>query len=277
MKYLNIFHYLDYRNFLRDYYEKRKQADSVFSYRFFARRAGYNSSGLYSNVVKGLTNLSDAYTEKFIQGLGIEGNEARYFRFMVQYTHAQSEEVREDILSQMMPLMPRKISRMRNEQKKFYGEWYHAAVHQALGLVDVNEDVEPLCEFIRPKVSESQARTSLDLLQKLHLVVKNEQGFWKPAEEFFIGGAEVGVDPIQHHQNQMMDLAKNAQTEFEKTERQMITATLTTTEAGKERIQRRIQHFQKELVDILNSEDGADRVFQINVQFFPLSLVNSEK
>ena len=37
----NIYEYLDYRDYLRDYYEAGKEHLSAFSYRYLARLAGF--------------------------------------------------------------------------------------------------------------------------------------------------------------------------------------------------------------------------------------------
>ena len=50
--YINLYDYFNYRDFLADYYVAAKDRDKNFSYRYFAMKAGYNSSGLYSSIVQ---------------------------------------------------------------------------------------------------------------------------------------------------------------------------------------------------------------------------------
>ena len=38
----NIFGYLDYRDFLKDYYLEEKAKSPVFSFQYFANKAGFN-------------------------------------------------------------------------------------------------------------------------------------------------------------------------------------------------------------------------------------------
>ncbi|HSA60450.1 MAG TPA: TIGR02147 family protein, partial [bacterium] len=46
----NLFNYLDYRHFLRDWLQSAKK-NYGFSYRFFSKRAGLKSPSLYKMVM----------------------------------------------------------------------------------------------------------------------------------------------------------------------------------------------------------------------------------
>jgi uncharacterized protein (TIGR02147 family) len=54
----DVFQYLDYRAFLRDYYKEKKAASKTFSYVNFARKAKISSSGFLLHVIKGERNLT---------------------------------------------------------------------------------------------------------------------------------------------------------------------------------------------------------------------------
>ena len=68
---MNVFAYYNYRKYLQDYYENRKSIYRYFSYRSFAKKAGYTSSGLYLDLVKGRKSLTPQMVPKFIAALGL--------------------------------------------------------------------------------------------------------------------------------------------------------------------------------------------------------------
>ena len=76
---ISIFDYTDYRRYLADYYYNRKQLNKNFSYRYFAKKAGINSIGLYKDVVEGRQNLGRALIFKFSAAMGHAKKEAEYF------------------------------------------------------------------------------------------------------------------------------------------------------------------------------------------------------
>ena len=93
---MNVFAYYNYRKYLQDYYEYRKSVQRYFSYRAFAKRAGYTSSGFYLDLVKGRKSLTPQMVPKFIHALGLSEKEGRYFSLMVDFTHAETPESKQD-------------------------------------------------------------------------------------------------------------------------------------------------------------------------------------
>ena len=49
-----VFDYLDYRDFLKDFYEKKKSEFSLFSYRVMAQQVGMDASYLFRVLQKDL-------------------------------------------------------------------------------------------------------------------------------------------------------------------------------------------------------------------------------
>ena len=54
----SIFSYIDYRKFLKDYYNSEKESKLYFSYRFFSQKAGIKSPVFLKEVYDGKKNLS---------------------------------------------------------------------------------------------------------------------------------------------------------------------------------------------------------------------------
>ncbi len=49
----NIFNYMDYREFLEDFYDEQKSANKAFSYQYFANKAGFKSKSFIKLVIDG--------------------------------------------------------------------------------------------------------------------------------------------------------------------------------------------------------------------------------
>jgi uncharacterized protein (TIGR02147 family) len=54
----NIYNFSDYRDFLKDRYRQLKEADSLFSFRYFSKEAGFGSPNYLKLVMDGKRNLS---------------------------------------------------------------------------------------------------------------------------------------------------------------------------------------------------------------------------
>ncbi len=53
----SIFTYTDYRAFLHDAYTHAKATNPAFSYRYFAKKAGFSSPNFLKLVIDGVYNL----------------------------------------------------------------------------------------------------------------------------------------------------------------------------------------------------------------------------
>ena len=205
---MNIFAYYNYRKYLQDYYEYRKSLQRYFSYRSFAQKAGYSSSGYYLDLVRGRKSLTPQMVPKFIAALGLNEKEGRYFKLMVDFTHAQSVESKQQIFDQMSSLLPKAVKALTKNQQEYYAKWYHVAVREALSVLNINEgNLQELAWFLNPKISVPQAKQSLQLLLDLGLIEKVD-GFYRSVNKTVTSGKEISPLFVHQFQKQMIDLGK---------------------------------------------------------------------
>jgi uncharacterized protein (TIGR02147 family) len=275
----NVFDYYNYRVYLGDYYEARKRSDPYFSYRAFAQKAGYNSSGLYMLIVSGERNLTTRYIKGFVQALKLNEKEELYFELMVQYTHALTDAAKQEYFVKMVGLLPEKERRLQLTHKEFYEKWYYVAIHQALGILDIDaENLGDLGSFLRPSIQLREVKKALQVLEELGLIQKSELGFWKPVHRNVAGGAEVGKLQINGFQKNMLDLAKESYDLHVAGDRYSVTESFAISSEMENKIRERIIGFHKEIVAmILADKQKENRVMQWNMQLFPLSEMQNEQ
>jgi uncharacterized protein (TIGR02147 family) len=266
--------FFDYRAYLAAFYEQRKAADPRFSYRYFAQKAGLSSFSLYRNIVLGYKNMTERYIPGFAKALGLDAKQEEYFRLMVAYTHAVSDQARQELFKQMLPYLPSKSRQVKESQREFYAKWHHVVVHQALGVLNVKDDFRELAKRIVPAIGVVEAKRSIKLLSELDLIAQDKQGYWKPTGKDLVGGREVGALYIHNFQNSMIDLAKDAPLNFTADQRITVTETFAVSKKAKEAIHTKIAAFHKELVAFILSQAGEEEVLQFNLQYFPLWKVN---
>jgi uncharacterized protein (TIGR02147 family) len=271
---LELYKYYDYREFLRDYYLARKARDRNFSYRWFAMRAGFNSSGLYSSIVQGKVNLTDNTLPKFIAAMKLTDKEEQYFRLMVEFTHAVTASARQEVFDRMIGLLPRKIQRARANQREYYSKWFYTAVHQALAVLEVRANFGELARFIEPPITTPEAKKALLMLQELGLAEPDSEGRWRTTTQTLMAGDEVGAFLVHEYQGALMDLGKESLRRFAKEQRHVSTTTVSVSSEGKERILRKLEEVQREIIEIVRSDSNETQVCQFNLQFFPLTRVS---
>ena len=64
--------YLNYREYLRDFYHYKKTVNSSYSYRVFTQKGNLRSSGHLKMVIEGERNLTHDSLEKFANALDLK-------------------------------------------------------------------------------------------------------------------------------------------------------------------------------------------------------------
>jgi hypothetical protein len=129
----SVFSYVNYRRFLKDYYQQAKAEKKYFSYRYFSRRAGINSPNFLKVVIEGKRNLSSRTIDKFAGALGLDKKETVFFRRLVVFNQAKTASEKQEsyiILREMANQM-----RLHADAADFPGifdTWYGNVVRELM-------------------------------------------------------------------------------------------------------------------------------------------------
>lgn len=267
----SLFAYFDYRHFLRDHFAHKKSLNRHYSHRAFARKAGYNSSGLYLLLVHGKQNLTPELIPKFARALELNARETEYFSHLADFTHAKSALAKQQAFDKMITLLPPSARNLGREQRDYYASWHNVAVREALSVLDVGDDYKALAAFLEPSLRVPEVKAAVKLLDSLGLIRKNARGHWKATDASLVSSPELGVVTVRRFQKEMMDLGKAALDAFPREERNISCSTFSLSPEGWERASLKIDAFLKEIAELVRSDAKEDRVYQFNVQLFPLS------
>ena len=125
--------------------------------------------------------------------------------------------------------------------------------------------------MVQPPITESQARRSVALLEKLGLIQRNNEGDYSLVTRFITPGEEVRPLAIREFQKETMLLAIEALQHIPKDDRHISTVTLSLSPDGEEKLKECILHFRNEIQKVALQDVNVSKVFQINVQLFPIS------
>jgi uncharacterized protein (TIGR02147 family) len=269
---LNLFEFADFRKFLESYQEKRQALHKSFTRSQFCKELGLpNTRSYFNDIVNGKV-LSKTYVERFIQVLRMDEDEAQYFRILVDFNQSVHDKEREILFDQLISLnrTPKKF--IGPKEYEFYKQWHHTALFALLDIHDVGEDYADLGKKLRPSISPNQARASIQLLHKLGLIRRNEKGHWKATAKTLDAGPYVKDEMIKQYQLQCLELAKKNLLLEQSGVRNFSTVTLSISKNGCDLIERKLQKFKSEVRAIAHKEtDPADRLYQLNIQYFSQS------
>lgn len=270
----SIFEYTNYRLFLKDYYEERKERDG-FTYRDFSRLAEMNSTSWLLHLIKGSKNLSPESAGRVAKALKLHKAEAEYFELLVPFTQARTNGVKDLYYSRMLGLKRKlKIARLGEEQYEYFTKWYHPVLRSLVPKLDAAPgrelDYARLGRCLIPPIPARDAKKSVRLLEKLGMLHRGADGKWAMSNAVLSTGDEAASLNVVNYHKQVSRLAESAHDASPKEERDISALTLGMGEAEFRKIKARIQAFRKEIIDIALSSEAADRVYQLNFQFFPV-------
>jgi uncharacterized protein (TIGR02147 family) len=273
---IDVFSYLDYRSYLRDYYVERKENGRGFSYRSFSRRAGLKSPNYLKMVIDGARNLTPPMAERFARACGLADEGTQYFVDLVGFNQASTATERNSYYSRLSASTRyRKTHKLDLAKAAYHSTWYIPAIRELITREDFSEDPEWVAKTLVPSISKSDAKRALATLIELGLAVRSDDGKLTQADALLSTGPETRSLHIANYHRTMMGRAAESIDIFPSEDRDISSLTLCLGENGIRQFKERIQRFRRELLELSALEDDPLQVVQVNFQLFPLS--NAER
>jgi uncharacterized protein (TIGR02147 family) len=267
-----LFEYMNFRDYLRDYYEDKKKAHAFYSFRLFSQKAGFTSPNFFKLVIDGKRNLSKESAFKFSKALGHTKKEADYFENLVFFNQSKTLEEKNAYLSNVMRFRgksdPKKIE---ESEYSYYSNWYNPVIRELVIAMDFKENFKKLGQAAIPAISEAEARQSVKLLAELGFIQKNGDGTYSKTSAVLTTGPQVRSVAIANYHKVMMQRASESIERFSAVQRDISSLTLSVSPQAFAAIIARIQDFRKEILELSEMDENRQKVVQLNLQLFPLS------
>ena len=268
----SVFHFLDAREFLRQACEAEKKVNKGFSHRYIAKVMGAGSSSFFKDVLNGRAPLTPVRAAKFARLFCMSPRETEYFENLVLYTQATSPDEKQRILkklSQEATLSQRSI--LEASQMEYLQKWHYAAIRELLDVIDFQGDYDALGAALDPPVSESEARDAVDLLLRLGLARKNAQGRYEKVGEVVTTGIAHNPEHAKPGLKANLELARRSLETHPAAVRPFSYLTVCVSERTFENVREKLRAVRREILETVSHDNEADRLYQLNLQFFPLS------
>ncbi len=268
----DLYSYLSYRDYLRDWYAARKAADKRFSHRLFARRAGVSSPSLLNEVIHGRRNLTTRTLEGFVKALGLDEEGVDFFSALVQLDQASTDEERNEAFQQVESSRRfRSARRIEGAAFRYLSNWYYPAIRE-LALCDgFQADPDWVRKRLQPRITASQARKALEALFELGLLVETDDGV-RAAEVSVATPHKVRGLAAHNYHAQMLERAADSIEGVPPDERHLLGVTVAIPEALIPELKRELNAMQERLLHMCDDAvDDAERVYQLQLCLLPLS------
>ena len=270
-----VFEFLDYREFLKDYYNTRKEANPAFSLRVFSDRIGFKAKDFISRVMNGEKKLSTQSIPKVANGLRLGKHETEFFTALVKFNQAETTEERNAAFEEMQAVL--KVVRFAEKQHLLghtqymvYSHWRHLTIRSLIGMYGFDGDYEALAKQVHPHITADEAKKSVKLLEDCQLIKKGKDGKYVLTDNAITTGDRTSRLALRGFHQHCLKLAADSIDRDPPGSRHISGLTLGISQEGYERIVERINAFRKEIALIAEEDESADKVFQLQFALFPV-------
>ncbi|HEX2957330.1 MAG TPA: TIGR02147 family protein [Chitinispirillaceae bacterium] len=137
----SIYTYFDYRKYLNDLFDNKKNQNSALSLRAISSRIGINS-GTLVRILNGERNISKKLVPSFTSFLKLKGKETLYFISLVEFNQAKNNEQRRLLYDQLITLRNEYRKPMNPDKFEYYENWYNVAIREILNFFPFHDDFE---------------------------------------------------------------------------------------------------------------------------------------
>jgi len=270
---VSIYKYLDYRQYLADLYAELAAKDPAMSYRAFARICNSTSPNYLQLIRDRKLNIQDDAITLISSYLDFSKKEDEYFRALIGFDHSKTSELKDTYFKTILRTREySSISTLTKEHYQFFSHWYIPVVRELVCRPGVVYDSARIAKLIRPAITSGKVERAVDILEKLSLIVKDDKaGCYRQTDKVISTPGEVLSLAISKYHKDVITLGADAIDRFSKPERDIRSVTLGLSQEGFELLKKRMESFWQELLDMGMAERDIDRVYQINLQLFPLS------
>lgn len=272
-KTLAVNEFLDYRQYLKNVYEYLKKNAPQYSYLQFSQDLGLSESNVSWLIVTGRRKITPQSLKKISHALDLKHKARIYFETMVKHNNSRRAKDQQAWLDKLLKLQLDLINESSQGGLEYLSEWYYPIIRELAGMRNFRAEPEWIAKQLNCRLLPQQIENAISLLAKLNLIA------WDPEKDTYVqtGGA---VKPdrsvarfaaIRYHE-QMLQTAMESLSRVPAAERDYNCLTLRLDE---EQLKAATAILNDALSKVFaleeKSDPGRERLYQVNVQLFPLS------
>ena len=265
-----IVEYQDYHLLIKDYYEERKRT-SYFSWREFAKVAGFSSPTYLKLVSDGKSNLSRVTMDRMVNAMGLTGYEVDYFKAMVNYGNAKEGELKDAYLKEMRKIaLEYKVRVVDREAVEYFDGWKNPVIRELAPMMPGSTPGQ-IAKMCCNEISAAEVAASLEFLTRAGFLKKDSDGAYRQTEKNVTASTEGMAYAVHAMQRKMINLAGESIDRFGSHERNVSGVTFAVNRECFERISNEVDAFRKKIIAIVSDAEEADQIYRLNVQLFPMT------
>ena len=275
-----VFDYLDYRTYLKDWFAWKKDLRPKYSYAVFARHAGF-SRGVMNNIIAGRRAPGADTLEGIGKALGIDSEGVAFLALLVESNHASTLEERAGALRKVFDHPRFSLSaELDPNLVQLMAVWYGAVILELVRLPGFSEDPEWLAERLGGRLTPAEAAEAFELCLRSGVLTRRPDG--SLTVDVLRIGREIHArhDAVRLWHLDMLDLAREATVSLPQDERLALSVLGSMSRSMVPAMQGHLVRMMREATDLMDQsarsevEDG--EVYVMSTYLFPVTGVTPQ-
>ena len=266
----SVYHYLDYREYLRDVFEARKAESPWYSFKIMGDGVGLDQSQVY-RILNGQLQVSKAKLPAFLEYLELKGPAAEYFERLVNFSRCRKEAESRKLFAELLERRGSRCRTLEGDQYLLYSEWHHPVVRALVGSTQVTDDYERLGRMLTPHITAAQAKKSIELLRRLKLVERDSMGVWRLTGTSVSTGSAYHSLVIRQYQAHSFKLAEESLGRHAVEDRDVNVINMAVDQPAFQDCIAILKEARRQIQQRLEKVENPDRVMRLAQAFFPVA------
>lgn len=270
-----VYEFHDFRAWLAAWYAWRStQEEPGLSKSEVSRRLGLpNTRSYFTDILRGKA-VSAVFVERLIDLTELNRTEAKYFRALVRFAQASDPREREEAFDDVVALNRVPWAKAAGDSWEYYKDWRNQLVRALLLLEPSDGNWDAVARKSLLPVSAAEVKRTIQVLEKLGMVSRGDDGFWRVAQVSLSTGT--GVDDKILRQAQIVQLEHVRDDLLHDPDgrppRKVTTSVVSISGPGLDRILVRMERLRSEIRALAHRDTHpADRAYLIALAAVPLT------
>lgn len=269
---LRIQQFSDYRVFLQTHAQDMKKTKTAWSFGLWSKSLGLKTTSSLTKIIQGQREPGPQITDKFVRYFGFDHKQAQYFRDLIRL-----QKIKND--SRLSVMLMEKIGKdfpqsslrlMDNKSFLIISNWYYLALRELVRIKGFQENPDWIVEQFQFKITGREVSQAIKILIEMGLLKRDKSNNLIIVDGRLDTSNDISSEAIRRYHEQMLEHAKAAVRKFNVEEREITSTTLVMNSKQIGIAKELIREFKQKFEQLLEDESG-DRVYQIQIQLFPLT------
>lgn len=276
---ISVQNYKSLRTFLNEYVALNKSKNTAWSIAQWARVLGLEATTSITMILNGQRNCGPKVAQAIANYFSFNEDELTHFKMLVEKDKVSAEDPLHRLIDKQLSVSKNanSVVILSDEQIQKMNRWYFYAIRQLARLTAVKKCEETLRRILNHnKDQDVQFVHALDILEEQGFLKKNDQQNYVASDVILDTSKNISSEAIKVYHEDMGTLAVKSVRNCEVAKRNFQSCTITFSQNKMAEADKLIEKFINEFEALSDSPTG-DSVYQMNVQFFPLAVVDEKQ